>query len=381
MRRFVRHHQINNLLQNTLTMIRFVMIPIKTNIAVRLIQGLAAMILSIASVCASADRSQLTSISVTKSSIPKIMELDGEIEAVRQATVAAQTSGRVVEMLYDVGDYVPANSVIVRLTSVEQGAHLDTALSRQKEAETLLQEAKDNFERARSVFAKQLISKADFDRAEANFRAAEAQAEAARAAVTTARENLAYTTITAPYAGIVVERLVQPGETVSPGTPIMSGVSLQELRVIVHVPQLHIGPIRQYQKAHVVLPDGTSVKALSMRIPPQAEPDSHTFRVLVDLPGNVETVFPGTLVKVQFVVGEENRLTIPQEALVKRGEVTAAYVVGENGTLTLRYVRVGQTFAERVTVLSGLQEGDKIVTDPSAAAGVYKIQQVRGASD
>ena len=177
----------------------------------------------------------------------------------------------------------------------------------------------------------------------------------------------------APYAGTVAVRHVQIGETVGPGQPLMSGLSLEQLRVVVEIPQQHIHPLREHRKARVVLPGARSVAAAALRIPPSADPTTHTFRVRVNLPEGVPDVFPGMLVKVAFVSGEDERLLVPEAAIVRRGEVTGVYVV-DDGRVSLRYVRTGTPFEGQVPVLAGLTAGDRVATDPIAAGIAYKNQ-------
>jgi RND family efflux transporter MFP subunit len=312
---------------------------------------------------------------VEQSRVPRETAFDGAVEAINQSTVSAQTTGRVVELPYDVGDYVEKDAVIVRFTTAEQRARSGAAGATLAEANARLAEAQLAYDRIRDVYEKRLVAKAALDKAAADLDAARARAAAARASLTEAREGLSYATIRAPYAGIVVARHVQLGETVAPGRPLMTGLSLEHLRVVVEIPQQHIGPLRRHRKARVILPDGRSVAASELRIPPAADPATHTFRVLVTLPPGEHGVFPGTLVKVAFVSGEEERVLIPPEALVRRGEVTGVYVVGEGSRLGLRYLRVGTPAADgRVPVLAGLVAGERVAVDPIAAGIAYKKQ-------
>lgn len=300
---------------------------------------------------------------------------DGVVEAINQSTVAAQTTGRVLELPYDVGDYVEKDGLIVRFTEAEQRARAKTLEGAVAEAEARMAEAKLAYERTRDVYAKKLIARANLDKAAADLDAARARVEAARAALAEARESVAHTTIRAPYPGIVVARHVQIGEAVTPGTPIMTGLSLEHLRVAVEIPQRHIGPLRKHREARVILPDGRSLEASDLRIPPSADMATHTFRVLVNLPSGEHDVFPGTLVKVAFVSGETERLLIPPNAVVRRGEVTGAYVVDDEGRVSLRYLRLGTPAADgRVPVLAGLVAGERVATDPIAAGIAYKNQ-------
>jgi RND family efflux transporter MFP subunit len=317
----------------------------------------------------------LATVAVQAEGVPRETVFDGAIEAVNQSTVAAQTSGRVVELPFDVGDYVEQEQIIARLTSSEQSARVAAAEGSLDEAKARLAESQLAYQRTRDVFNKKLIAKAQLDTAAANLDSARARVEAAQAALREAREGLGYTVIRAPYAGIVAARHVQLGETVTPGTILMTGVSLEHLRVAVEIPQQDIGPLRQHRKARVILPDHRSLAAGGLRIPPTAAPATHTFRVLALLPEGDHGVFPGTLVKVAFVSGEDERLLVPAAALVLRGEVTGVYVVDDAGRVSLRYLRTGTPDPRgRVPVLAGMVAGERVATDIIAAGIAYKDQ-------
>jgi RND family efflux transporter MFP subunit len=166
----------------------------------------------------------------------------------------------------------------------------------------------------------------------------------------------------------VSERHVEVGELVRPGQPLMSGLSLEQLRVSVDVPQSMIDPIRHIGKAQVYAGD-RAVAAESLTFYPIADAKTNTFRVRVNLPKGSATLYPGTFVKVGFVVGETERLLLPAAAIVQRSELTAVYVVGDD-TVELRQIRAGRAYGERVEVLAGLAAGERVATDP-VAAGVY----------
>jgi RND family efflux transporter MFP subunit len=331
---------------------------------------------------AAATPAGLTTLVVEKTRTESETRFDGVIEAVNQATVAAQTSGRVVELPFDVGDYVKQGDVIARLTGVEQKAQAGSAAATLSEASTRLSEAKLQYDRVADLFGRGVVAKAAVDRAKADFDSASARVEAARNALAQAREQADYTVVRAPYNGIVVKRHIEVGETVSVGRPLLSGLSLEHLRAVVEVSQEHIGPLRSHKKARVLLPDGRSVAASELRIPPSADAMTHTFRVLVTLPPGDYGAFPGTLVKVAFVSGEQEQVLVPAAALLRRAEITAVYVVDvgvvdggalDAAHLSLRYVRVGTPGADgRVPVLAGLQPGEYIVADAIAGGLRYK---------
>lgn len=292
---------------------------------------------------------------------------DGVVDAVNKATLSAQTGGRVVELPFDVNDYVKVGDVIVRFTDVEQQSGRRAASAALRAAEANAREAQLAFERAKDLIAKRLIAQAAYDQAVARHDAANAALEAAKAAEREAGEQVDYTVVRAPYSGILTERHVQVGETVRPGQPLVSGLSLAQLRVEVEVPQGDLVAIRDHAKASILLDDGRRIDASKVVIFPYADAKTHSFRVRLELPESETGLQPGMTVKVAFAVGDAKRLLIPERALVRRSEVTAVYVVDSTQRVALRQLRLGHRFGDQVEVLAGLSAGERFATDPLAA--------------
>jgi RND family efflux transporter MFP subunit len=199
--------------------------------------------------------------------------------------------------------------------------------------------------------------------------------DAARAELAQAEQQLEYTRVTAPYTGIVTQRHVEVGEMASRGQRLMSGLSLQQLRVEVDVPQSLIGAVRQEQGAMVRV-DGRWIEATGMTVFPVADPATDSFRVRLDLPEGVEDVFPGMYVKVAIHVGSHAALVVPRSAVVYRSEVIGVYVVDAEGRIWLRHVRLGRSLPDgRHTVISGLDAGERVALDPQAAVEALKAQR------
>lgn len=323
----------------------------------------------------------LATVAATVRNAPLELRLDGYVEAVQQSTVSAQTHARVIELPVDVGDVIVKDQVIARLRDVDAKARSGGAQAALAEAQARLAEAELAYQRARDVWERKLISRAQFDRADTEYKAAQARVAAAQAGAVEAREGLDYTTVRAPFAGIVLKRHVQVGELAAPGTPLISGVSLQHLRVAVDVPEQSIEPVRRWRQARVLLADGGSLDAAALRIAPAADPRSHSFRVLVELPEAAAGLSPGTLVKLAFRAGEGGVLSVPASAIVQRSEVTGLYVLdAKSSRLSFRYVRLGAATADGgVAVLSGLVAGERVVLDPVRAAQLYSLQALPAA--
>ncbi len=315
----------------------------------------------------------LPTVAAEYHTLPRVMQLDGVVEAVHQGTVSAQTQGEVVEVLFDVDDEVEAGEVIARLKDTRQKAALNQAEAALAAARAQLEEARDEHQRVKEVFAKKVVAQADMDRAESALKSAEANFDSAQSAVVSAREQLTYTVIRAPYTGLVVERHIEAGETASPGMPVMSGISLDSLRVAVDVPQRLIAHVREHRQARIETDIGERLDAAGLTFFPFADPRGNTFRVRVELPPEHGGLLPGMFVKVAFTIGDEDLLLIPQRAVVYRSEVTAVYVMNEEGDVRMRRIRAGHKLDDQmIAVRAGLQEGERVVTDPIRAGAALK---------
>ena len=314
-----------------------------------------------------ADAPPLATAVIQPAGAPLERIVDGTVEAVNQATVSAQTAGRVAEILYDVNDVVPAGAVIVRLKGTEQRATLAAAQASVTEARARNAEAAASYQRIADMYARRVVSKSQFDQATANRDAAAARLAASEAGSTSAREGVGYTEVRAPYGGVVTKRLVEVGEAVSPGTPLMTGLSLKDLRVNTYVPEAVLAQVRALNRAAVYV-GGQRIDATRITIFPEAATASGTFRARIDVPAGTLNAAPGIYVRVGLVIGETRRMTIPASALVEQSEVTGVYVVDEHNGVSLRYVRPGHRTGDQIEIQAGLSPGERIALDPVSAS-------------
>lgn len=273
------------------------------------------------------------------------------VEAVKQATVAAQLQGRVVEVRADAGQRVKQGEVLMRLDAREaaEGAAGSQAQYLQ---------AKAQYERSKNLHAQKFISQAALDQAEATYKAAQAAAGASGA-------TLSHATVTAPISGIVAQRHTELGEMASPGKPLITVFDPKGLRVTASVPQYKLADVRKASRAKVEFPEtGVWVDAAKVEVLPTADARTHAVTARVYLPDDLQNVIPGMFARVHFITGQAKKLTVPAAAVVRRGEVSALYVLGEGGP-RLRQVRLGEAVAGgNLEVLAGLSSGEKISLDP-----------------
>ena len=293
------------------------------------------------------------------------------VEAVRQSTVAAQVAGRIVDLRFDVGDYVRKGEVIVRIDerAAAQAAQASAAQAQQAEAE--LRNARVQYERARQLVTEKFLSQAALDKAESDYKAAQARVAALLAGAELAATEKSFTVVVAPYSGVVSARHVELGEMATPGKPLMTGFDPGSLRVTATVPQAQIGAIQAGGKARVEIPSlGRWIDVKRVTIVPAADPRTHTTQVRLELPAEVRGVYPGVYARAHFVTGTAPRLLVPRAAVVRRSELVAVYVVGDGGALQLRQVRLGTAGDESaVEVLAGLRPGERVALE-AVKAGI-----------
>jgi RND family efflux transporter MFP subunit len=297
---------------------------------------------------------------------------EGLVEAVKQATVSAQISGRIVELRFDAGDYVKKGDIIARIDESVVGAQLAGSQAQVVQAKAQLENAKAQYERTKQLFAQKFISQAAMDKATADYRTAQAQASSSVAGAGAAAATRQFATIVAPYSGLVAARHVELGEMAMPGKPIMTGFDPKDLRVEVSVPQYKLAAVREQGRATIEFPSVNKwAKAANLVISPTADARTHATRVRLDLPEDIRDVYPGMFARAHFAVGRAKKLLVPADAVLRRSELTAVYVVDAKEQVQMRQVRLGEPAGEgRMEILAGLVPGEKVALDP-VKAGLY----------
>lgn len=311
----------------------------------------------------------LESAAVEMREVELTYSAEAVVEAVRQSTVAAQVSGRIVELRFDVGDSVKKGDVIVRIDerAAAQAAAASTAQVR--EAQAALDNARAQYERSKQLLGQKFISAAALDKAESDFRQAQARLTATLAGAGQAATERSFATIVAPYSGVVSARHVELGEMATPGRPLMTGFDPQTLRVVATIPQQQVAAIQATGRARIEIPStGKWADATALTVIPSADPRTHTTPIRLDLPGDVRGIYPGVFARAYFVTGKAPRLLVPREAIVRRSEVTAVYVLDAQGMPLLRQIRLGTAGDPKaIEVLAGLKPGERVALDPVKA--------------
>ncbi|MFT6987582.1 MAG: RND family efflux transporter MFP subunit [Psychromonas sp.] len=300
----------------------------------------------------------------------QVVVLDATIEAINKATLSAQTSGRVSQIYFDTNDYVEQGSVLLEMTNTEQGAVLAVAEAELLRSRALYNESMLTYQRYKKLFPKGAISQGQLDQAEAAAKTNKQLTMAAQANLNKAKESLDYTIIKAPYSGFVTARHIEIGETINPGQPLFSGMSLQKLRAVTEIPQRHLDALHKNPKFVITLNDGKQLFSDKVTLFNYADLQSHAFKVRIELPETEQLLLPGMWVKAQFISGSRQSIFIPTSAVLNNNELNAVYR-DIKGKALLTQVRLGKTHEGYVEILAGLQDGDLISID-----AYKKLQQL-----
>ena len=336
----------------------------------------AAMALSglpILAAWANADAAGVKSVAVKANSAgAQEVSLDGVVEAVRQATLSAQVPGAIVSLNVKAGDRVQAGQELLRIDASAAQQNVVGSNAQLEAAQVNLRVASKELERQKQLFQKQYISQGALDRVQAQFEAAQAQVQAQQAQTRAAQTQTGFFSVRAPFNGVVSDVPVTLGDMAMPGRSLLTLHDPSALRVSAAVPQSMIEGVRTQLKAvRYDIAGHTSVAAASVQLLPAVDPVTHTAQLRVALPAGTEGLVPGMFARVWVpaskALGEAKvgRVFLPLTAIVRRAEMTGVYVVDAQGKPRLRQVRLGQTTGQTVEVLSGVSDGEQVVTEPA----------------
>lgn len=315
---------------------------------------------------------QVPTVQIQARSVSSGFELDGVIQPVKQSTVSAQASGRIVTLAVKAGDRVRAGQLLATIDDREALVGVQASRAQVAQSDAELRNAQVNLERTRDLQAQGFVSKAALDQAETQFKGAQAGRDQAGAGARQSALSQGFTRVTAPYDGWVLETLVNAGDLAVPGKPILTVYAPMPLRAVVQLPASRAEVARGANEVEVQVPGEQGqmqwVKPVSRSAMPSADPVSQTIEWRLDLsPKSVRYLLPGQQVRVRFVGGQASRMVVPQAAVLRRGELTAVYVASDRG-FSLRAVRIGSDHGdEGVEVVAGLVAGERVALDPVKA--------------
>lgn len=310
---------------------------------------------------------------------PQAIQTTGTVHAKETAMISPQIPGHLRQVLVQAGDRVHAGQLLVTLddaameSALEQATAGEAAAQKQQmAAQTQASLAAQTLARYQMLKEQKSVSPQEFDEVEKRSEAAQlqvaayaAQSDQAKAAVAGARTQLGYTTLHAPFSGMVTARMADPGTLAAPGMPVLQIDRDGPLQVYTTVDESLIGSIHAGMKLPVSVTgmDMANLNGTVAEIVPAADPASHSFLVKLDLPA-LSNLRAGMYATVGIPGGVKPMILVPESVVVMRGSLACVYAIDPNGLAQLRYVTLGSQHGNQVEILSGVAAGEKLVNLP-----------------
>lgn len=309
-----------------------------------------------------------------------LYETAGTVKAKSVGIVASKAMGTVTSIRVKEGDHVKAGDVLMTLDDKDVAQRVKVAEAAYREALMAREAAEKNkhlaeitFKRYARLYEERVISQQEFDQMETQSKVAQLESERiagsadrARAGLEEAKVHLGFTRISAPFSGIVTERRIDTGSMASPGTPLLVIEDDSRYKIEAPVDERLLPRVKPGMAAFVTIDaTGEKITGRIAKIVSSVDPATRTFRVEIEIKGSA--LRTGLYGRVAIPDGTREMILVPVKAVVEKGQLTGVYVVNTEGIVSFRLVKKGKDYDEKTEILSGLKEGDRIIT-----AGIEK---------
>jgi RND family efflux transporter MFP subunit len=300
---------------------------------------------------------------VVERPIVRHLRVTGQLEGLRDARVAADTTGKVREAAFERGAMVEAGAVLVRVDDRSATLALKEAEAALALANARLLLARSEVERHAPLLGSKAVAEADFRRMEADLAVREADALAATARRDLARKAVEDAVVRAPFAGIVAERLAEPGEMLKPDSVVARIVEVSRLRLVLNVPEASAGDVKEGQAVAftVAALPGSNFHGTIRHVGAAVRKSARDLVVEADVDNRDGRLRPGYFADAKIASKETPGLVVPASAVHADGSRRSVFVVAADAAEE-RLVEVGESGEGWVEVRRGLSAQDKVVT-------------------
>lgn len=290
----------------------------------------------------------------------------GKIQAANSANLSTRMMGFVDKIYVNVGDNVAKGQLLISINNADLQAKLAQVNASITEATAAYKNAEKDYKRFQNLFAENSASQKEMDDMTAHYEMAKARLEAANQMKNEVSAQFSYVNIRAPFSGVVTNKFIEVGDMANPGMPLVAMEAPGSFEVLSIVPESEISHVKDGVKVEVAVKalDETVLGTVT-EVSSSAKNTGGQYLVTVVLDKTEADILSGMYATVKFPVERKvksQRVLIPNSAVVESGQLTGVYVVGDNNTALLRWLRLGRTFGEQVEVLSGLNSDETYIT-------------------
>jgi len=303
-------------------------------------------------------------IAVQIADVTIIEKVPASVEATQATLISSRLMARIVAVKVSAGDSVVKGDLLLELESSDIKARVQQAEAYIRATSARLKEAEQNLDRVQELQASGVMSVSDLDKAQANHQALVAEMAGAEQALEEARTALGYTRIVAPFAGRVVDRFAETGDTAQPGGKLLAMYNPLSLRVEARVRERLALDMEVGDTLQVEIPSlEKTVDAVIEERVPAADPGSRSFLIKAGVALD-KGMLPGMYARLLVPAGAKKQLLIPADRVVHIGQLDLVWV-HQDGHSYRRFIRTGQLVNNgQVEVLSGLTAGDLVLPIP-----------------
>lgn len=297
----------------------------------------------------------------------------GKIEAANAVTLSTRTSGYIDEIYVKVGDKITKGKLLLSINNTDLQAKRAQVNASITEARAAYSISEKDYNRYKNLYAENSASQKEMDDMSANFEMAKARLEAANQMKNEINAQFKYVNIKAPFSGIVTHKFMDTGDLANPGMPLISVEDPENFEVNLSIPESEISQIKNGMKVNVL------VKSISetligevTEVSTSANNSGGQYFVKITLYKTKVPILSGMYTSVMIPtmkVTKTNIVLVPEEVIVRRGQLSGIYTVSQNQTALLRWLRLGKTHGDKVEVLSGLNSEEQFIV--SAEGKLY----------
>jgi RND family efflux transporter MFP subunit len=296
--------------------------------------------------------------------------LPGTLQGYVQAPIAARASGYLKKWYKDIGSRVKQGELLAEIETPEIDQQLSQAVAARQQAASSLALASSTYERWEALRKRDAVSQQELDEKKSGDAQAKANLAAADANVERLRQLESFKRVVAPFAGVITRRNVDVGDLIDAGggagRALFVLAQTDPLRVYVNVPQSYAHLVKPGQQVSVTQQElrGQNFKGEIVRTAGAIDAQTRTMQVEVMLANKDGNLLPGAYVQVALPLAGTGALTVPTNVLLFRAEGPRVAVVGAEGKVQLRPVRIGRNFGEVLELLEGVGPQDRLVLNP-----------------